>query len=228
MKSTPTGILPSATAVERSENVKLGNVSATYASQASCPSDCPFLNSGCYAEAGYVGIQTRRLNASTVSASIKIAKAEAEAIDKLSGRRPLRLHVVGDARTNTAARILSAAAKRYTARLGRRVWTYTHAWRRVLRKSWGRISVLASCESIKDAKQAMRAGYAAAIVVPKFAKDSAYPADGIKILPCPAQTRGVTCDKCQLCMDDSRLRDSKLVIAFEPHGCRKTAVLSLL
>jgi hypothetical protein len=82
-----------------------------------------------------------------------VARAEAAAIDGLTGDRLLRLHVVGDARTNAAARVLPEAARRYalrgdSPRRGRKVWTYTNAWRTVGRESWGdAVSVLASVET---------------------------------------------------------------------------------
>jgi len=42
---------------------ELGKVSATYAAQQSCPADCPFLGSGCFAEDGLTGgFITERLN----------------------------------------------------------------------------------------------------------------------------------------------------------------------
>src|SRR5262245_51876429 len=86
---------PAAVAVETSDNRKLGPVSATYASQASCPRSCPWFGSGCYAETGHVGHTTRRLNRSAVRGPLAVARAEARAIDRLTADRLLRLHVVG-------------------------------------------------------------------------------------------------------------------------------------
>ena len=225
---------PAAIAVETSTNAKLGPVSATYASQASCPRSCPWYGNGCYAERGQVGWQTRRLNRSRVREAARIADAEARAIDALTGDRLLRLHVVGDARTDAAARLLGAAAQRYARRgnaprHGRKVWTYSHAWRAVSRASWGdAVSVLASVETVKEARQAMRAGYAAAVVVCAFERQGAYPIDGVTVVPCPNQTRGVTCRECGLCRDDERLRRAGLVIAFEAHGSGGGAVRKTL
>ncbi len=64
----------------------------------------------------------------------------------------------------------------------------------------------------------MARGYAAAVVVANFERDSAYPIDGVTVVPCPEQTRGITCRDCGLCRDDERLRSTGLVIAFEAHG----------
>ena len=42
--------------------------------------------------------------------------------------------------------------------------------------------------------------------------------DGVTVVPCPQQTRAVTCRDCGLCRDDDRLRKAGLVIAFQAHG----------
>lgn len=224
--------------VEESSNSKTGPVSTTYAPQASCPQSCPLRDAGCYAEGGLVGIHTRQVNRAARAASKRqttsaaIAAAEARAIDKLSGQRPMRLHVVGDARTTAAARILAAAANRYMAKAGQVVWTYTHAWRTVARRAWDKISVLASTEQLSDAKLAMRQGYAVAVVVAQHPVDGKAWVDGetgLKVIPCPAQTRqAVQCVDCKLCWRDGWLRESGAVIAFESHGYRKRMVAELV
>jgi hypothetical protein len=77
-------------------------------------------------------------------------------------------------------------------------------------------------------------GYAAAVVVAAFEGEGVYRIDGVTVLPCPQQTRGVTCRDCGLCRDDQRLRSARLVIAFQAHqdwygcwarpfGCRRGA-----
>jgi hypothetical protein len=219
-----------AVAVETTDNRKLGPVSATYASQASCPRSCPWFGAGCYAEAGHVAHTTRRLNRSDVRSPVAVARTEARAIDGLTGDRLLRLHVVGDCRTNAAARVLGDACRRYARRgnrpaTGKKVWTYSHSWRTVARSSWGdAVSVLASVETVRDARAAMQAGYAAAVVVVAFEREEAYPVDGVTVVPCPEQTRGVTCRECGLCRDDERLRSAGIVIGFQAHGTGGPAI----
>lgn len=218
-----------ATAVELSRNAKLGSVSATYASQASCPSSCPFRNNGCYAESSHVGIQTHRLNKSPIDIPIEVAEFEAAEIDGLTGTRPLRLHVVGDATTDQCASVLAGAAERHTAKHGKPVWTYTHA-HDVERESWGGVSVLRSCETLEQVEQAFDDGYAAAMVVSEFKQDTAYPlADGIMGIPCPEMTgKAESCVKCGLCMQDGKLRDKRRVILFAAHGASKKRVQNSL
>jgi hypothetical protein len=216
--------------VEVTDNAKTGHVSATYASQSSCPSSCPFRRRGCYAEYGPLGMTTTRLNASGEEDPEAIARQEAFAIDRLTGDHPLRLHVVGDCLSAGAARILAAAVARYRKRGPFRrknhVWTYTHAWRKVARKAWGEVSVLASVENAADAAVAHRKGYAVAVVVPEFPTERAFPLEGtsLHVIPCPWQTRGVQCRDCRLCWDDQRLHKSGLCIGFTPHGQGKKAI----
>src|SRR5262249_44299407 len=143
---------PAAIAVETSDNDKLGGCSATYAAQHSCPLGCPLLGAGGYAEHGPIHFITRRLNKARALGPAALARREAEAIAALTGDRPLRLHVVGDARTPLAARILAEAAEEYRKRGGRPAWTYTHAWRAVPRECWGDVSVLASCETTEQVR----------------------------------------------------------------------------
>lgn len=208
-----------AKAVELSRNAKLGLVHATYASQESCPSSCPLRDNGCYAESGHTAFQTRRLNQASVGASpLDVARAEAEAIrGTLSGRLDLRLHVVGDCATSEAAATVAEAALS-TLKPGRRAWSYTHAAADVERAAWGKVSVLASCETPTQVKAAQDAGWATAIILPQFAQDGLHEVAGLKVLPCVNQTRGVQCVDCRLCFNDARLRDKGITIAFTPHG----------
>jgi hypothetical protein len=208
---------PGALAVESSDNRKLGCCSATYVSQESCPS-CPLRGAGCYAEHDLIQFVTWRLGRAGALSPARLALAEARAIDRLTGDRPLRLHVVGDCRTPRAAGIVAAAAARYQARGGRPVWTYTHAWRTVPRAAWGEVSVLASCESAQQAAEAMAQGYAAALLVDEYPSEAAYNHGGVRVLPCPYQTRGVQCRDCRLCFGDTRLLKAGLVIGFAVHG----------
>lgn len=220
----PAGTLARATA--SSKNAKIGDAATTLVEQRSCPTDCPFFNGGgCYAESGRLGsFVTRPLNQAAAARNATpedIARAEAAAIDdlKVVAGRPLRLHTVGDCKTDEAARIVAAAAARYVKRGGGPAWTYTHAWRMVERASWGDVHVLASCETAVDVGAARARGYATALVVETFPSERRFQSDGETVVPCPAQTRkGVTCASCRACMDSERLRRKAISIGFEAHG----------
>lgn len=220
-----------AKAIELTANRKVGLVSVTMAAQASCPTSCPFLKAGCYAESGPQGIHTARLNKAAIQATPEdIARAEAAEIDKLTGTRPLRLHVVGDCKTVEAVSLVANATARYTVKHNQPIWGYTHAWRGIPQHHWGPASILASCESTAEVEEAQETHkYATALVVHKFKSDKAWE-DGLQtFIPCPEQTgKTKDCTTCKLCWDEHHLWTGRKTIVFETHGSRaKTANLRI-
>lgn len=223
-----------AIAVPITDDSKTGKISATWASMATCPSDCPYLlkvdpatgkliPGDCYTLNYPAVFTTNRLNRSTVKDIIKIALCEAQAIDGLPGTRVLRVHILGDCPTDATARIVSSAMLRYQARSGYLAYTYTHAWRVVSIKSWQGANVLASCENVTDVRAARKRGYAAAIVVQDFPSEKVYKLDGEDIAPCPHATRGIKCVDCGLCFDSAKLSKLKLTIGLKASGKLKAA-----
>jgi hypothetical protein len=218
-----------ATLVLLSKNVKIGDVSATYASiDGSCPSDCAHKGAGCYAQSGNVGIHVARLNAASQAKGKNdaraVARAEAREIKSAikAGKdiRPLRIHVSGDCRTPSAA---SEIAKAVEGWKGGPVWSYTHGWKKIARKTWGKVSVLASVDKAEDIGLAFSMGYAPAIVVSNHPEDGKAfrRTDGVKVIPCPAQTRDLTCTECKLCMNADMLHSQRAAISFAAHGVSK-------
>ena len=218
-----------AIAVENSNNKKLGGMSTTYASLQSCPKDCPFLRSkSCYAMHGPLNILRERLCGKRANSKLTIARQEARAIDALSGRWPLRIHTVGDCSTPAAAKTIAKAAQRFMAKHNESAYTYTHAWRSVPRKAWGPVSVLASCETVEEVRQAQKMGYVATLVLPKFAKRTAHIVGGPRVLPCLKQTGASrSCLDCGICMKEGTLRKTGLTIGFKVHGPSVKAAMML-
>lgn len=224
-------------------NKKLKGCAVTYVSQDSCPKDCRFLGpgGGCYAQYGPMlwGV-TRRLNEATQGRKIRpfrLAQMERRKIlgglgDPRAIGMPLRLHGVGDCRTNAAAQEVARGAEIWRRTTGAPVWGYTHAWRDVSRPAWGKVSILASVEGPGDLERAHRRGYAAALVVARFPygpKAYTQMVDGErwKIVPCPEQSmpwKGIGCKDCGLCWKDKWLRENKVVIGFAAHGAGAKAV----
>ena len=185
-------------------------------------------------------MHTRKLNKSG-AAPLDATAEETAAVDRLSAERDLRLHVVGDAYNRAAAVLLGNAATRYVRRAvlrgtrrriaGQdikdkvRVWTYTHAWRHIHRRWWGKhISVLASCETTYQVRHAQDRGYATSIVVDHHESPKSYIKDGLKLLPCPEQTLGIQCVNCRLCMREDILKEAGLTIAFAAHGSQQKKI----
>lgn len=226
--------------VGNSQNAKIAGkykVAATYAPiKQSCPSTCELKDSGCYAQSSYVGMINREEEARhDGDTPLQVAKSEALAIDLgfpkgvpqdggRGGGRPLRIHVSGDCTTKGGARVVSAAARRYTQRGGGPVWSYTHAWRKVPRSAWEGVSTLASVKSISEVMEARKQGYAPAIVVPEHKDERLYKLGPFKFIPCPAQTRDLACTDCRLCFDADALLSRKQGIAFAAHGTKTSEI----
>jgi hypothetical protein len=226
----PSKNLPGVRFVERSDNAKLGKgCAATYVSiQRSCSDHCPLKAGGCYAKTGNVGMHSARMDREAANlTSMQLAQNEAASIDASPTRsKILRLHVSGDCSTPETASIVAAAANRWKNRCGGKVWTYTHSWREVNRSVWKGVSILASVHTVREAVAALKRRYAPAIIVGEFASPQAFQMPGSRItwIPCPAQSmpeKGITCDKCQLCLNAERLAKNYQGIAFKAHGSGK-------
>lgn len=197
-------------------------VSTTYVGRESCDFACPYYgNKACYGDAGTLyPIVIRRDAAAYGMTPLELAEAEAAEIDTLPATDGLRLHTIGDSKTPDAARTVADASERYMERGGGPTWTYTHSWRDVPRIAWGRVSVLASVETIADGHRARAAGYALAYTVEKHASKKAYlDANGTRRTPCPQQTgAALDCMGCGLCFNDIALLERNAAIDFEGHG----------
>lgn len=215
----------SVVAMEISRNKKTGPCAATYAPLSSCPKDCPFLEKGCYAKYGPTGMITNRISKKQRSKK-SVALEEAEKIRALPGVRPLRLHISGDCATKESAEIVAKAAEEYSSRYDQPVWTYTHAWKRVPRSAWGSVSVIASCETIEEARHARRRGYAAAMVS-EITEDEK--AEEFVLIPCFNQrNNAIKCDTCRFCFNDEHLRGCGFVVTFSAHGSCKKHVIEIV
>jgi hypothetical protein len=228
--------MKSAIYVSDSGNTKLSgtkSVDTTYASiKSSCPSSCPLKDGkACYAELGYVGFVTSRLDkvAKGLSA-LEVAREEARAIDySYNGKavpqnRDLRIHTAGDSRTVKGTKLINSAIGRWKKRGGGIAWSYTHSWKNIKRSLWSNASVLASVSNTEEANEARKQGYAPAIIVSEFNGDKAFKIDGssVKWIPCPAQTKNnIGCVDCRLCMRSEFLYKSNVGIAFAAHGVKK-------
>jgi hypothetical protein len=222
--------------VENSRNSKLSSnekIDSVYASvKTTCPLTCPLRDKGCYCQMGNTGIHVSRLDKEAENLSVlDVARAEAYAIDNCykgglvpSGRN-CRLHVSGDCRTVAGARIINNAIKRWKARNGGIVFSYTHAWDHVTRDMWSNVSMLASIDSIEGAVYARQNGYAPALVVAEHISNRTHylPGSDIKWIPCMAQTHR-TCASCKLCMNADRLFDNNMGITFAAHGVKKNSL----
>jgi hypothetical protein len=207
--------------------------SSTYVSiRATCPDSCAFKDNGCYAQNGTSRRIMKKLDEEAES-SYRVSNNEAAAMkgafgggmvpqDGARGGRDLRLHVGGDVGSAGDAGYVASEARQWRVRGGGAVWTYTHRWREIPITAWAGIRVWASCETLADVRAAQERGYRAALVRDSFPTERRHllgdfgELPTVKVVPCPYETRGVTCVKCRLCLDAPIERD--VVIGFRAHG----------
>jgi hypothetical protein len=223
--------------------VKLVNnppyVSATYVSpKATCPRSCVYYDAGCYAQEGKTRKAGQRLDAAAGSLNVvEVAEEEAKWVtdfiaenggrvpdDGLGRPRALRLHVLGDAGSEDAARVLARTATAWQLHGGGACWTYTHRYTEFPRTIWGSISVLASVETNEQEDVAVKHGYVPARTCEAFPDGGnlfRFRGSSIVYVPCPHEVAGQfgrTCVECRLCWDDENLRSKNYGIAFAIHG----------
>jgi len=223
--------------VSNSSNKKIKGskkTDATYVSvKGSCPLTCALKDGGCYAQDYPLSLHVGRLDREVTGLSaLQLARTEAKLIDESYNSGPvpmgrdMRLHVAGDCRTIAGAKLINNAVGRWKSRGGGDVWSYTHCWDHVTKDVWDNVSMLASVDSAEEVQYARQNGYAPAIVVSEHPSEKAYtlPGADTKWIPCPAQTRHVSCTDCRLCFDTDRLYKSNMGIAFSAHGVKRNSI----
>jgi hypothetical protein len=211
-------------------------VVATYVSiSATCPSTCIFKDRGCFAQSGYIKRFTGVLDRQAAEKGLtgaQVAENEADALrglfkggdvpqDGAKGGRDLRLHVGGDTGGVEAAEILAEAARNWIRRGGGTVWTYTHRWREIPVSAFGPIAVWASTETFADAALAKARGYSVSITLPEeaYEGDKRQDMGSLSVIPCPWESRGVSCIRCRLCFKEATLPPNA-AIGFQIHGMK--------
>lgn len=175
-----------------SRNRKTGPVAVTHVSKATCPTTCPFYQNGCYADYGHQRYTYGHQRYTTNRLNRQTDPIEASRQD---------------------------AARHYRAKSSQPVWGYTHRWREIPARTFDGLAILASGETPEQAQQTYLQGYAPALVVERHPQDErAYEQNGLRMVPCPEQTRGRTCNECRLCWDTERLRAQRIVVLFALHG----------
>ena len=208
-----------------SRNAKTGNVPTAWVgptreeARESC-AGCPMLDNGCYAHSG-----------TPVIGLASIARAFGEGKDyslsaALRGRRNsarmVRYTALGDGGrvSRTTADGIVAAVRA----AGLQLVGYTHHWREEQVADAWRGRLMASCDTLSDADEALDAGWRAAVVLPEGAGDTVTPA-GRKVKVCPAiRAPGkVTCNDCRLCDGSAR----GPIVGFPAHGNQTDAASAI-
>ena len=196
--------------VKKSFNRKTGEVGATYRPVGpTCPSDCALLDNGCYAQRGFTNFQ--QMNAAEYT----------DEFDKLADCEFVRHQVSGDAFHDDELDVKYAKAMIGFHYDHEQVegWTYTHR-----HQDWddaglgpevhpNNLAILASVDSIKEAKRAWKAGWNTARVTtdPKDKRDEEVlcPYDLAKHQN-PGKQPAVQCVSCKKCWQGKNILFVKL------------------
>jgi hypothetical protein len=175
----------------------------------------------CYVLRGFQAKTNRRLEGLAAGWDpLDIVRAEVEAVRRAFKKgvpkgRILRLHEFGDVTSPAQAEALAALAEWWIDEGGGPLFAYTHSWSMIPRRAWGKIIVRASVHTRAEIRVARARGYRLAIVLPRLPRDGRafeLRGTGLRVVPCPGETRHIACTDCMLCMND------EAHIAFEEHG----------
>jgi hypothetical protein len=208
----------------KSGNRKTGPIPVTMTAASTCPTSCPLMNRGCYAEQHMVAIHWRRLSAGKSGMAWEDFLKQVSALpeDQL-----WRHNEAGDLPGRGDELDLKALADLVTANVGRRGFTYTH---KPFRKYANAIrsanifgfAVNVSTDSLQEADAAFKLGLPVTTVLPHNApaRGNKTP-EGVPIVVCPAElSEKVTCERCELCAVSKR----KTIVGFRAHGDRKRQI----
>lgn len=209
--------------VRRSSNKKVGPIPVTYTSEESCPASCPLMNAGCYAELGPVSLQWKKANNFGVGFDTLLRQIKA-----LPKGTLWRHNIAGDLPGVSDSIDQTALDQLAYVNTGKRGFTYTHkpvlgggvAWHNydaVKEAVEDGFVINLSANDLDHADQLAELGIAPVVVLlPRDSASRLTTPAGRKVVVCPADTRGITCEECQVCANAHR----KSIIGFRAHGSR--------
>lgn len=225
-----------------SENKKTGPIPTSMTEQASCPDACPWkAGKLCYPFFSPLGFQWESLNnggyygKQTFRSSHPISWDEFCSKVSFLPRHQLWRHNtagdlpgIGDAIDTLALQQLVDANRKARAH----GFTYTHKpvgnsgtslvnARAIYACNQSGFTVNVSADSLKKVDELYDLKIApVVVVVPSDAPRKQVTPKGRIVVVCPAEDKGIQCDRCRLCAN----KDRKAVIAFRAHGTRKNKV----
>jgi hypothetical protein len=219
----------------RSANAKTGPIPVSLTSHESCPSDCPFMGKGCYAEQYPLRGLWEGVTQAGPDSAFKSGRATIPTlswdgfcakVSALPNGTFWRHNQAGDL-PHEGGRVDGAKLYALTmANVGRRGFTYTH--HNVLQSEHNRASIRAanaagftvnaSANNLRHADQLAALDVAPVVaVLPSTVHGNVKieTPEGRRVVVCPATYRDdVTCQSCKLCA----VRDRKVIVGFPAHG----------
>jgi hypothetical protein len=217
--------------VPAGHNRKLGGIPATYSERGTCPPSCGLYRAGCFAEYGWVGLHWRNTEAEGIPWAVFL-----ERVRELPAGQLWRHNVAGDLPGEGEQLDEDLLAQLVEANRGRKGFTFSHKVGNLEALQWANLegfTINLSADTLEDADALFQVGdgddltVAGPVVVllPHDAPDAGVRTPGgRRVVVCPNETHGVTCDKCRLCADPYRTT----IIGFRAHGKFKHHVPELV
>jgi hypothetical protein len=223
----------------KSSNVKTGPMPVSTTDKGSCPTDCAFYATGCYAKAGQMNFMWTAMSKAGPNAEFKNGKATAKTlgwdefcakVEALPDATLWRHNQAGDLPGQGGKIDGQAVSKLVAANRGKHGFTYTH--HNVLQDMDNRavvahanangFTINLSGNNLAHADALADLGIGPVVVVlPSTVEGNVKLSTpkGRKVVVCPATYRDdVTCKSCGLC---AKLRDA--IVGFPAHGATKKA-----
>lgn len=208
----------------RSANVKTGPIPTSVTSANSCPTSCPFMGSGCYAESGPLALHWAKT--STGERGMNWTEF-CDMVRALPEGQLFRHNVAGDlpgllGYSESIDPVL--LGELVHANIGKRGFTYTHKTNYVgnhfwikAANNWG-FTVNLSANNLEHADTLARLDIGPVVtVLPVDAPKTTITPEGRTVVTCPATyLDNVSCATCQLCQ-----RQRSTIIGFPAHGTSK-------
>ena len=212
-----------------SGNIKTGPIPVSTSSSETCPPVCPFINAGCYAKGGPLGMHWRAVSKRQRGASWR---AFLQSVRLIGAGQLWRHNQAGDlpgSGNRIAGKMLSQLADASRHAKG---FTYTHkpvigesatarANRAAIRAAnRDGFTVNLSANNLAHADQLADTNVGPVVtVLPTDAPRVTFTPTGRRVVTCPAQTRDkVTCASCGLCARRDR---NDVIIGFLAHGAAR-------
>jgi hypothetical protein len=221
----------------KSANAKTGPIPVSTSSSETCPPACPFIDAGCYAKYGPLGMIWSAMTKAGPDATFKNGKSTVttkswqsflDAVAALPDGTLWRHNQAGDL-PGTGNDIDGIALQwLVTANKGKRGFTYTHKpmnvagnAKHVANANANGFTVNLSANTLTEADTlANEHGLPTVVVLPSTIAGNVKieTPKGRRIVVCPATYRDdVTCKSCGLCA----VRDRKVIVGFPAHGAAK-------
>jgi hypothetical protein len=220
----------------KSRNEKVGPIPVSTTSAKTCPSDCPFKKSGCYADGGPLALFWGKVTREDAGTDWDSFCGQVKALPE---GQLWRHNQAGDLPGNGKEIDHDALMALVSANEGRKGFTYTHynpiGYNKdndalmnalcIAKANEGGFTVNMSGNNLKHADQlaALKIGPVVCVVPEDHPEHSTTP-EGRKVVVCPEQTgKAKSCAECKLCQKVDRA----VIVAFRAHGVSKRKAIAI-